>query len=391
MSSKRDYYDVLGASKDASAAELKKAYRKLAIKYHPDKNPDDQEAEEKFKELGEAYEALSDEDKRAAYDRYGHAAFENGGAGGGGFGGGGGFHDASDIFSQVFGGAFGGGGGGGGGGFEDLFGGGRRRRNPSGRQPGSDLRYDLEITLEEAASGIQKELEIEKLEACSTCNSSGSKSGSGRKSCSTCGGQGVVTRQHGIFVQQSECPACHGAGQTISDPCPDCSGEGRKNETTRIKINIPAGVNDGTRLRSSGNGDAGLRGGQPGDLYVFLHVARHDIFKREENDLFCEVPLPFVTAALGGELEVPTLDGKSSIKIPAGTQGGTTFRLRNRGIKDLRSGGKGDLHVEVQVEVPTKLNSEQKEKLKEFSDSIGAKNNPMQESFVEKAKRFFGS
>lgn len=386
MSSKRDYYDVLGVSKDASASELKKAYRKLAIKFHPDKNPDDQEAEEKFKELGEAYEVLSDEDKRAAYDRYGHAAFEAGG-GGGGFGGGGfgGFHDASDIFSQVFGGAFGGGG------FEDLFGGGRRRRDRSGRQPGSDLRYDLEISLEDAATGVQKELEIEKLEACSTCNSSGSKSGDGRKSCATCGGQGVVTRQHGIFVQQSECPACHGAGQTISDPCPDCGGEGRKNEKTRIKINIPAGVDDGTRLRSSGNGDAGLRGGQPGDLYVFLHIKRHDIFEREENDLFCEVPLPFVTAALGGELEVPTLDGKSSIKIPAGTQSGTTFRLRNRGIKDLRSGGKGDLHVEVQVEVPTKLNSEQKDKLKDFSESIGAKNNPMQESFVEKAKRFFGS
>ncbi len=387
MSSKRDYYEVLGVSKDVSSSELKKAYRKLAIKYHPDKNPDDKEAEEKFKELGEAYEVLSDEDKRAAYDRYGHAAFEAGGGGAGGFGGGGfgGFHDASDIFSQVFGGAFGGGG------FEDLFGGGRRRRDPSGRQPGSDLRYDLEISLEEAASGIQKELEIEKLEACSTCNSSGSKSGHGRKSCNTCGGQGVVTRQHGIFVQQSECPACHGAGQTISDPCPDCRGEGRKNETTRIKINIPAGVDDGTRLRSSGNGDAGLRGGQPGDLYVFLHIRQHDIFERDRNDLFCTVPLPFATAALGGELEVPTLEGKSSIKIPVGTQGGTTFRLRNRGIKDLRSGGKGDLHVEVQVEVPTKLNSEQKEKLTDFSESIGAQNNPMQESFFEKAKRFFGS
>ncbi|MDG0994815.1 MAG: molecular chaperone DnaJ [Akkermansiaceae bacterium] len=386
MSSKRDYYEILGVSKDATAAELKKAYRKLAIKFHPDKNPDDQEAEDNFKELGEAYEALSDEDKRAAYDRYGHAAFENGGGGSRGGGGFGGFHDASDIFSQVFGGAFGGGG------FEDIFGGGgRRRRDPSGKKPGSDLRYDLEITLEEAAEGVQKELEIEKLEACSTCNSTGSKSGSGRKTCSTCGGQGTVTRQAGIFIQQTECPECHGAGQIISDPCPDCRGEGRRNEDTRIKINIPAGVDDGTRLRSTGNGDAGVRGGQPGDLYVFLHIKPHDIFQREDDDLFCEVPMPFSTAALGGELKVPTLEGKSSIKIPAGTQGGTTFRLRNRGIKDLRSGGKGDLHVEVQVEVPTKLKSEQKEKLVEFSDSIGEENNPMQESFFEKAKRFFGS
>jgi molecular chaperone DnaJ len=381
MSDKRDYYDILGVSKDSSAAELKKAYRKLAIKYHPDKNPDDHEAEEKFKELGEAYEALSNEDKRAAYDRYGHAAFENGG-GGGGFGGGG-FHDASDIFSQVFGGAFGGGG------FDDIFGGGRRRRDPSGRQPGSDLRYDLEISLEEAADGVQKELEIEKLEDCTTCGSSGSKSGGGRKNCATCGGHGVVTRQAGIFVQQTECPTCHGAGQTISDPCSDCHGEGRRNEKTRIKINIPAGVDDGTRLRSTGNGDAGLRGGQPGDLYVFLHIKAHDVFQREEDDLFCEVPMPFATATLGGELKVPTLEGKSSIKIPPGTQGGTTFRLRNRGIKDLRTGGKGDLHIEVHVEVPTKLDSEQKEKLKAFSESIGEENNPMQESFFEKAKRFF--
>lgn len=383
MSDKRDYYDVLGVSKEATASELKKAYRKLAIKYHPDKNPDDHEAEEKFKELGEAYEALSDEDKRAAYDRYGHAAFENGG-GGGGFGGGG-FHDASDIFSQVFGGAFGGGG------FEDIFGGGRRRRDPSGRQPGSDLRYDLEITLEEAAEGVKKELEIEKLEDCTTCGSSGSKSGGGRKTCTTCGGHGVVTRQAGIFVQQSECPSCHGAGQTISDPCPNCAGEGRRNEKTRITINIPAGVDTGTRLRSTGNGDAGLRGGQAGDLYVFIHVKRHEIFEREDDDLFCEVPMPFGTAALGGELEVPTLEGKSSIKIPAGTQGGTTFRLRNRGIKDLRSGGKGDLHVEVHVEVPSRLDSEQKEKLRSFAESIGEENNPMQESFFEKAKRFFNT
>ena len=390
MSTKRDYYEVLGVSKGATASELKKAYRKLALKFHPDKNPGDQAAEDKFKEIGEAYEALSDEDKRAAYDRYGHAAFENGGAGGGGFGGfggGGGFHDASDIFSQVFGGAFGGGGGG----FEDMFGGGRSRRDQSGKQPGSDLRYDLEITLEEAAEGIQKELEIEKLEACDACNSTGSKSNKGLKRCSTCNGQGVVIRQQGIFQQRMECPTCNGSGQIISDPCELCDGDGRVNKETRIKINIPAGVDDGTRLRSTGNGDAGLRGGQPGDLYVFLHLKRHDIFEREDNDLFCEVPMPFSTAAIGGELEVPTLEGKSSIKIPAGTQGGTTFRLRGRGIKGLRSAGKGDLHVKVQVEVPSKLNGEQKEKLKEFSESIGAKNNPMQESFFEKAKKFFGS
>ncbi|MGJ8677546.1 MAG: molecular chaperone DnaJ [Akkermansiaceae bacterium] len=386
MATKRDYYEILGVSKEASDSELKKAYRKLAMKFHPDKNPGDAAAEEKFKELGEAYEALSDADKRAAYDRYGHAAFENGGAGS--RGGGGGFHDASDIFSQVFGGAFGGGGGGG---FEDLFGGGGRRRNPSGQQPGSDLRYDLEISLEEAADGIQKELELEKLETCGTCNSSGSKSGSGRKSCTTCNGQGIVIRQQGIFRQQMECPTCHGAGQTVTDPCDSCDGEGRVNKETRIKINIPAGVDDGTRLRSSGNGDAGLRGGEAGDLYVFLHIKPHDIFQREDDDLFCEVPMPFHTAVVGGELEVPTLEGKSSIKVPAGTQGGTTFRLRGRGIKDLRSGAKGDLNIEVHVEVPTKLNGDQKEKLMDFAESIGAKNNPMQEGFLERAKRFFGS
>lgn len=382
MSNKRDYYEILGVSKSASDSELKKAYRKLAIKYHPDKNPGDKAAEEKFKELGEAYEALSDADKRAAYDRYGHAAFEGGGGPGSQ---GGGFHDASDIFSQVFGGAFGGG-------FEDFFGGGGRRQgDPSGKRPGSDLRYDLEITLEEAAQGAQKELELEKYEACTSCNNSGSKSGGGRNTCSTCRGQGVVTRQHGIFVQQSECPTCHGAGQTISDPCSTCGGAGRTNKKTRIKINIPAGVDNGTRLRSSGNGDAGLRGGNPGDLYVFLHIKQHEIFEREDNDLYCEVPIPFSVAALGGELEVPTLEGKASIKIPAGTQGGTTFRLRNRGTTKLQSSTKGDLHVKVQVEVPTRLSSEQKDMLKDFAETVGTKNSPMQEGFLDKAKRFFGN
>jgi len=380
---KADYYELLSVSKGDDASVIKKAYRKLAIKYHPDKNPDDAAAEEKFKEIGEAYEILSNEDKRAAYDRYGHAAFEGGMGGGGG---GGGFHDASDIFSQVF--------GGGGGGFEDFFGGGggRRgggRRQRSAKRPGSDLRYDLEISLEEAAVGVEKELEIEKEATCGGCNGKGSKGDAGAKPCTTCGGQGAVTRQAGIFVQQTTCPECRGAGEVIKDPCKECNGQGTAQETSRIKIRIPAGVDSGTRLRSSGNGDAGFRGGPGGDLYVFIDVEDHDIFERESENLFCEVPMPFGAAALGGELKVPTLEGKSSIKIPAGTQGGTVFRLRGKGIKDLSSGYKGDLHVEVKVEVPTKLNTEQKEKLKEFTESIGEKNCPMQEGFLDKAKKFF--
>lgn len=379
----RDFYEVLGVPKNASAAEIKKAYRKLAVKYHPDKNPGDAEAEDRFKELGHAYEVLSDEDKRAAYDRYGHQAFSGAGAGGFGGGGGfGGFHDPMDLFSQVFGGAFGGG-------FEEFFGGGRRQR--SGKQRGSDLRYDLEIPLEEAASGVVKELEIEHNCPCETCGTSGSRSGSGSQTCSTCGGRGVVARQAGIFIQQTTCPDCRGTGESITDPCSDCGGEGRIQKSSRIKIRIPAGVEDGTRLRSSGNGDAGVRGGTPGDLYVFLHVKEHDVFERDGRDLYCRMPLPFSTAALGGELEVPTLDGSASIKIPAGTQGGTLFRVRGRGMPVLSSSQKGDLHVEIQVEVPTRLSSDQQEKLREFSESIGDHNSPMQESFLEKAKRFFGS
>jgi len=380
----RDFYDVLGVSKGASQSEIKKAYRKAAMQHHPDKNPDDPKAEEKFKELGAAYEALGDEDKRAAYDRYGHAAFEGGGGGGRG-----GFHDPMDIFSQVF-----GGGGGGGSMFDDLFGGGGGGRRGGGgasaQKRGSDLRYDLEISLEEAASGVEKELEIEKSAACSTCSGTGSKSkGGGAKTCTTCGGRGAVARQAGIFIQQSTCPECRGAGQVISDPCGDCDGEGRRQEAERVSIRIPAGVDDGTRLRSTGKGDAGLRGGPAGDLYVFLHLREHSIFQRDGEELFCEVPLPFSTAALGGELEVPTLTGPATIKVPAGTQGGTTFRLRDRGMPTLSGRGKGALNIEVQVEVPTKLNREQKEKLTAFTESIGEKNSPMQESFFEKAKQFF--
>lgn len=372
----RDYYEILGVSKSADAAEIKKAYRKLAVKYHPDKNPGDHTAEDKFKELGQAYEALSDADKRAAYDRYGHAAF-SGGTGRGG----GGFHDPADIFSQVFGGAFGGG-------FEEFFGGGGARKK-SGKQRGSDLRYDLEITLEEAAKGVEKELEIERNVPCGKCNSKGSKGSGGVKTCSTCGGRGVVGRQAGIFIQQSTCPECRGNGEIVSDPCGDCRGEGRLERETRIKLRIPAGVDTGVRLRSTGNGDAGVRGGTSGDLYAFLHVRDHDMFEREGTTLFCEVPLPFSTAALGGELKVPTLDGQSSIKVPAGTQGGTTFRVREKGMPALSGGQKGDLNVTVQVEVPTKLSKEQEEKLKAFSESIGDHNSPVHQGFLDKAKRFF--
>ncbi len=380
---KEDLYETLGVSKSATASEIKKAYRKLAVKYHPDKNPDDPSAEEKFKEIGYAYEILSDEDKKAAYDRYGHSAFEGGMGGGGGRGG---YHDPRDIFSQVFGGAFGGGGG-----FEDMFGGGGGRgRSRSRAQKGSDLRYDLDISLEEAASGVEKELEIEKYTNCSTCNGSGSKSGSGRKSCATCNGQGVVTRQSGIFIQQMECPQCNGTGTIISDPCEPCEGEGRVQELDRIKIKIPAGVDSGNRLRSTGNGDAGLEGGPNGDLYVFLEVTPHEVFTRDGDDLECEVPTPFSVCTLGGEIDVPTLTGKASIKIPAGTQGGTLFRLRDRGVPSLQTGRKGDLLVEVRVEVPTKLNGEQKDKLGEFAASIGEENAPLSGSFLEKAKNFFG-
>jgi len=378
MAAKRDYYEILGVSKSATAEEIKKAYRKLAVKFHPDKNPGDKEAEEKFKELGEAYEALSDEQKRAAYDRYGHAAFSGPGGGGGG----GGFHDPMDLFSQVFGGAFGGG-------FEEFFGGGGGRSRRSGKQRGSDLRYDLEITLEEAAKGVEKELEIERYVGCEKCDSKGTKGSGGVKTCPTCGGRGVVARQAGIFIQQSTCPQCRGSGEIISDPCDACHGEGRVQRESRIKLRIPAGVDTGNRLRSTSNGDAGVRGGSAGDLYVFIHIREHDVFERDGNDLACEVPLPFPVAALGGELKVPTLDGTSSIKIPVGTQGGTVFRLREKGMPALNGGRRGDLHVRVQVEVPTKLNSEQQEKLRAFAESIGQHNSPIHEGFLEKAKRFF--
>ncbi len=387
MSKLRDCYEVLGVGKSAGQDDIKKAYRKLALKFHPDRNPDDKEAEEKFKEVGHAYEILSDPDKRAAYDRYGHAAFSGGMPQRGGAGGGGGFHDPFDIFREVF----GGGGTGGGGIFEEFFGGARRRGGGGGtvERRGSDLRYDLEITLEEAAAGVEKQLDLRKFAVCDTCSGSGSASGGGLRTCSTCGGAGQVISSRGFFQVQQTCPTCHGSGQVISDPCSACDGEGRVQKTSRIKIKIPAGVPENARLRSAGNGDAGLRGGPAGDLYVVIHIKQHEVFERDEDDLYCEMPLSFSTAALGGELMVPTLSGKASVKIPPGTQGGTVFRLRERGLPRLGSGRNGDLLVKVNVEVPIKLNSDQRAKLQAFADSIGDKNNPLHESFLDRAKRFF--
>jgi molecular chaperone DnaJ len=377
MSKKRDYYEVLGVDRNIGEEDLKRAYRKLAVKYHPDKNPGDHEAEEKFKELGEAYEALSDPNKRAAYDRYGHAAFQNGMGGGGG-----GFHDPFDLFREVF------SGGGGGGVFEQFFGGGGGV-DSSGRQRGSDLRYDLQITLEEAAKGCEKEIEIRKLDACEPCTGSGAQKGSKAVTCPTCRGRGQVVASRGFFQVAQTCPACHGSGRIIEKPCPSCQGEGRVEKTSRVKIKIPAGIDSDSRLRSTGGGEAGLRGGASGDLYVVVHIKEHEVFTRNGMDLACEVPIPFTTAALGGEIRVPTLDGAVSLKIPAGTQSGSTFRIRGLGMPALQGLAKGDILTYVQVEVPTRLDAAQREALERFAELCGEENNPIHTSFYDRIKSFF--
>jgi molecular chaperone DnaJ len=378
MMTKRDYYEILGVSKTASDEEIKKAYRKQAVKLHPDKNPGDKAAEESFKELAEAYEALSDPQKRSAYDQYGHAAFDARQRAGRG-GGGGGFHDPFDIFREVF------GGGGGGSIFDNLFG----NQDPSGPQRGDDLRYNLEITLEEAALGCEKEISVTKLDACETCGGAGAEPGSKLKTCTTCGGRGQVLTSRGIFSIAQTCPHCKGQGRLLEKPCKSCHGEGKRQRTTKIKLRIPAGVEGGNRLRSQGNGEAGFRGGPPGDLYVFLSVKHHEIFSRDGDDLVCEVPVSFVQAALGAEIEVPTLDGRAVVKIPAGTQPGTLLRLKGRGIKNLQGYGQGDLRVRVQLEVPTHLNAAQKTKLHEFAALCDGQEAPLAQGFFEKAKKFF--
>jgi molecular chaperone DnaJ len=380
MAVKKDYYEILDVARTASGEEIKRAYRKLAVKYHPDKNPDDPAAEDRFKELGEAYDVLMDPEKRSAYDKYGHAAFAHGGGARGPAGGG--FHDPFDIFREVF-------GSGGGGIFEQFFGGSGGRTDHEGRQRGSDLRYDMQIRLEEAAFGCEKEIELSKLDTCDVCGGSGAAEGSRATSCPTCGGRGQVISSRGFFQVAQTCPRCRGTGQIIEKPCESCRGEGRVERTSRIKLRIPAGIEDGSRLRSSHNGEAGIRGGSPGDLYVVIHIQEHEIFEREANNLFCDIPIPFVTAALGGEVRVPTLEGTASLKIPAGTQGGSAFKLRGRGVPSLNSSVRGDLVVHVLVEVPTKLNSEQRRKLQEFAELCGDDNTPIHQTFFEKAREFF--
>lgn len=374
---KRDAYEILGVGKSATSEEIKRAYRKLAVQLHPDKNPGDADAEERFKELGEAYEILMDEEKRAAYDRYGYAAFGPGKGGSGA-----GFHDPFEIFREVF------GSGGGAGIFDQFFGG----SSGGGAGHGADLRYDLQVTLEEAVLGCEKEIEIRKLDACDTCEGSGAQKGSRATTCPVCRGRGQVAVSRGFFQVAQTCPRCAGSGEIVENPCRSCGGEGRREKTSRVKLRIPAGIDEGARLRSVGGGEAGVRGAAAGDLYVVIHVREHPVFERDGLDLHCDVPLPFVTAALGGEIRVPNLGGSTvALKVPQGTQGGTQFRVRNHGVPALRGHAKGDLIVRTQVEVPTRLDGEQRKALEHFAELCGDENTPIHRSFVERLKDFFGA
>ena len=374
---KRDYYDVLGASKGATADELKKAYRKKAKELHPDRNSDNPNAESQFKEVNEAYEALKDPDKKAAYDRYGHAAFE-GGMGGGPRGGGGhgDFSSAfSDVFDDLFGDFMGGRGGGGGG---------RQRATR-----GSDLRYNLRVSLEDSYAGLQKTINVPTSVGCSACNGTGAESGAEPQTCPTCSGMGKVRAQQGFFTVERTCPTCSGMGQIIKNPCTSCGGAGRIDKDRSLSVNIPAGVETGTRIRLAGEGEAGLRGGPTGDLYIFIEVTEHALFQREAENLYCHVPVSVTTAALGGDIEVPTIDGgRSRVKVPAGSQSGRQMRLRGKGMPMLRGGGQGDMFIELSVETPVNLTSKQKELLREF-DKLSEDNNPESSSFFSSVKSFW--
>jgi len=371
---KRDYYETLGVARNASEDEIKKAYRRLAMKYHPDRNPDDKTAEEKFKEAKEAYEVLSDARKRSAYDQFGHAGVDAGAAAGAGaaHGRGAAF---TDIFSDVFG---------------DIFGAGRA--GAGAVHAGADLRYNLDISLEDAVHGTTVNIRVPAQAACRACGGSGAKPGTKPTVCPTCGGQGQVRMQQGFFSLQQTCPRCRGSGELISDPCATCHGQGRIQEPKTLSVKIPAGVDNGDRIRLSGEGEAGFKGGPPGDLYVHINVREHPIFTRDGNDLLCEVPVSFITAALGGELEVPTLDGRVKLKIPPETQSGKLFRLRGKGVRSVRGGEAGDLLCRVTVETPVNLNARQKALLNELEQSLsegGRKHSPRASSWLDGIKKFF--
>ncbi len=373
--SKNDYYETLGVDRSASERDIKKAYKRLAMKYHPDRTAGDKTKEEKFKEIQEAHEILTDSQKRAAYDQYGHAGVDpNQGAGHHGSA------DFGDIFGDVFGDIFGGGGGG--------------RRQQSRARQGSDLRYNLELSLEEAVRGKEVKIQVPTLSACDVCDSTGAAPGSKAKTCTTCNGLGQVQMRQGFFAVQQTCPTCQGTGKIISDPCQPCRGQGRMEKTKTLSVKVPAGVDTGDRIRLSGEGEAGEHGAPAGDLYVQVHVREHDIFTRDGNNLYCEVPLSFTTAALGGDIEVPTLDGKVKLKVGAETQTGKMFRLRGKGVKSVRSGGVGDLLCKVEIETPVNLNSKQKELLKALDESMGsgdesAKYRPKEKGFFDGVKKFF--
>jgi len=372
--SKADYYELLGVARSCTEAELKSAFRKAAMQHHPDRNPGDKDAEVKFKEINEAYQALSDKEKRAAYDRFGHAAFEQGGGGAGGFGGDGFASSMSDIFDDLFGG----------------FGGGRARGGGNGRERGSDLRYNMEINLDDAFNGKTATIKVPTSIACEACAGSGAKAGSKPKTCGTCAGHGRVRAQQGFFAIERTCPTCAGRGQVIDNPCASCSGAGRVTRDRSLSVNIPAGVEDGTRIRLSGEGEAGMRGGPSGDLYIFLSIKPHPFFQRDGADLFCQVPISMVKASLGGEVTVRTLDGSESVvKIPEGTQSGRQFKLRGKGMPVLRSREVGDLHIQARVETPQNLTKRQRELLAEFEAESSNKTHPESSGFFAKMKDFF--
>lgn len=382
--SKRDYYQLLEIQKGASDDEIKKAYRKLAVKYHPDKNQGDKEAERKFKEINAAYETLKDPQKRAAYDQFGHDAFSQGAGSGARHGGFGGFHEGSTGFSDIF---------------DEMFGdfmrggaGGAAGGQTSSRRGGADLRYDLDISLEEAFSGVEKTISVAKLSSCESCKGSGAAPDAQVKTCTACGGRGKVRTQQGFFTLERTCAACHGEGQTIDKPCTSCAGTGRTRISKKLTVKIPAGIDEGSRIRLSGEGEAGMRGGPAGDLYVFVNVKEHPLFTRDGSNIHCEVPIPMTTAALGGSIEVPTVDGtRAKVNIPEGTQSGGQFRLKGKGMSVLRRSGRGDMYIHILVETPMNLSSKQKELLQEFESlDKGKKTNPQTAGFFDKMKRFWG-